>query len=144
MSESKFEQNEDFDAGVDLRKQVLGDAHVEASLSRAAADPFMKPIQQLTTEVGWGKVWARPGLPRNIRSMLSIALLATLGKPDELQHHILGALNNGVTKDEIMEVLLHTTVYAGFPVGLQGFRTAKEFFDAHQDAEARKEEEDIE
>lgn len=147
MPQQEFEKNENFDKGVALRKAVLGDAHVERSLSKAAEDPFMLPIQQLTTEVGWGLVWARPGLSRNVRSMLSVALLAALGKEDELQNHILGALNNGVTKDEIQEVLLHTTVYAGFPVGLQAFRTAKAFFDAQEAATAapeRDSEEDVE
>jgi len=74
--------------------------------------------------------WARPGLERRVRSMLSVTLLAALGKRDELRTHLLGALNNGVSKDEIQEVLLHTTVYAGFPVGLEAFRVAKELFDS--------------
>ena len=145
MPQGDYEHNENFDKGVALRKEVLGEAHVERSLSRAAEDPFMQPIQQLTTEVGWGLVWARPGLPRNVRSMLSIALLAALGKDEELQNHILGALNNGVSKDQIREVLLYTTVYAGFPVGLKAFRTAKEFFDGHEAGDAAtQDEEDVE
>jgi 4-carboxymuconolactone decarboxylase len=127
-----------------LRKEVLGAAHVDGSLARAKEDPFMLPIQQLTTDVGWGKVWARPGLERKVRSMLSVALLAALGKRDELRNHILGALNNGATKDEIQEVLLHTTVYAGFPVGLEAFREAKAFFDAHEAAGREQQEEDVE
>ena len=130
MAQTDYDWTEDFEKGVALRKEVLGDAHVEASLARGKEDPFMLPIQQLTTDVGWGKVWARPGLDRRVRSMLSVTLLAALGKRDELRNHLLGALNNGVTKEEIQEVLLHTTVYAGFPVGLEAFRTAKDLFDA--------------
>ena len=144
MPQTDFEHTADFEKGVALRKEVLGVAHVEASLARATEDPFMLPIQQLATEVGWGKVWARPGLGRNVRSMLSVALLAALGKRDELRNHILGALNNGVTKDEIREVLLHTAVYAGFPVGLEAFREAKAFFDARESAEQERQEEDPE
>lgn len=132
MAEEKFDRNAMFEKGVALRKEVLGDAHVERSLAKGEEDPFMLTIQQLTTEVGWGQVWARPGLERKMRSMLSVALLAALGKRDELQNHIQGALNNGATKEEIKEVLLHTTVYAGFPVGLEAFRVAKDFFDTHE------------
>jgi 4-carboxymuconolactone decarboxylase len=138
MPQTDYDWTADFEKGVALRKEVLGDAHVERSLARGKEDPFMLPIQQLTTDVGWGKVWARPGIERRVRSMLSVTLLAALGKKDELKTHLLGALNNGVTKDEIQEVLLHTTVYAGFPVGLEAFRVAKELFDG-LDAEAARE-----
>ena len=138
MAQTDYEWTEDFKKGVRLRKDVLGEAHVERSLAKGKEDPFMLPIQQLTTDVGWGKVWARPGLERRVRSMLSVTLLAALGKKDELRTHLQGALNNGVTKDEIQEVLLHTTVYAGFPVGLEAFRVAKEMFDSLDAEEARK------
>ena len=140
MSQRDYDWTEDFEKGVALRKAVLGEAHVERSLAKGREDPFMLPIQQLTTDVGWGKVWARPGLERRVRSMLSVTLLATLGKKDELRNHLLGALNNGVTRDEIQEVLLHTTVYAGFPVGLESFRVAKELFDELDDAVEREDE----
>ena len=140
MAQTDYEWTEGFEKGVALRKKVLGDAHVESSLKRGKEDPFMLPIQQLTTDVGWGKVWARPGLERRVRSMLSVTLLAALGKKDELRTHLLGALNNGVTKDEIQEVLLHTTVYAGFPVGLEAFRVAKELYDSLETEAARKKE----
>jgi len=144
MPQKDFERTEDFDKGVAVRKEVLGAAHVDGSLARAKEDPFMLPIQQFTTEFAWGRVWARPGLERKIRSMLSVALLAALGKRDELRNHILGALNNGATKDEIQEVLLHTAVYAGFPVGLEAFREAKAFFDAHEAARHDEQEDDVE
>ena len=129
-----------YDTGMRTRRAVLGDAHVDRSLAKGKEDPFMLPIQQLTTDVGWGKVWARPGLERRVRSMLSVTLLAALGKRDELKTHLLGALNNGVTKEEIQEVLLHTTVYAGFPVGLDSFRVAKELFDSLEAEAAKKDE----
>jgi 4-carboxymuconolactone decarboxylase len=138
MPQTDYDRTADFEKGVALRKEVLGDAHVERSLARGKEDLFMLPIQQLTTDVGWGKVWARPGLERRVRSMLSVTLLAALGKKDELKTHLQGALNNGVTKDEIQEVLLHTSVYAGFPVGLEAFRVAKELFDGLDAEAARK------
>jgi len=138
MPQTDYDWTADFEKGVALRKEVLGDAHVERSLARGKEDPFMLPIQQLTTDVGWGKVWARPGLERRVRSMLSVTLLAALGKKDELKTHLLGALNNGVTKDEIQEILLHTTVYAGFPVGLEAFRVAKELFDGLEAEDGKK------
>lgn len=144
MSEGDYDWTEDFEKGVALRKAVLGEDHVERSLARGKEDPFMLPIQQLTTDVGWGKVWARPGLERRVRSMLSVTLLAALGKKDELKNHVLGALNNGVTRDEIQEVLLHTTVYAGFPAGLEAFRVAKELFDELDAAAERADEVDPE
>jgi 4-carboxymuconolactone decarboxylase len=134
MQQRNFEATEDLNKGVALRKEVLGATHVERSLARAKEDPFILPMQQFATEFAWGKIWARPGLELKVRSMLSIALLAALGKRDELRNHILGALNNGATKEEIQEVLLHTAVYAGFPAGLEAFREAKAFFDAYETA----------
>lgn len=144
MSETDYNETEDFTKGVAVRKAVLGAAHVDGSLAKAKEDPFMLPMQQFTTECAWGKVWARPGLERKIRSMLSVSLLAALGKRDEMRNHILGALNNGATKDEIREVLLHTAVYAGFPVGLEAFREAKAFFDAHEAGGHDEQEDDVE
>jgi 4-carboxymuconolactone decarboxylase len=144
MTERDYDWTEDFEKGVNLRKAVLGDAHVDRSLEKGKEDPFMMPIQQLTTDVGWGKVWARPGLERRERSMLSVTLLAALGKREELKTHLQGALNNGVTRGEIQEVLLHTTVYAGFPVGLDSFRVAKELFDDLDAKADRKDEVDPE
>ena len=113
-----------------LRKTVLGDAHVERSLNNAEADPFMLPIQQLTTEFGWGTVWTRPGLERKTRSFLSCAFLLALGKHEEFKTHVRGAINNGVTPEELVEVLIQAGLYCGFPVALEGTRLAKQVLEA--------------
>ena len=129
MPDSVFDDNERFLAGLELRKQVLGEKHVERSMTAALDDPFLRPIQQMTVEFGWGQVWNRPGLPLKVRSFLSVAFLAALGKHAELRTHIRGALNNGATPEEISEVLLQAAVYCGMPVGLECFRIAKEVLD---------------
>ncbi len=130
MSKSSFEETPRFSEGLRLRRRVLGDAHVNRSLAHAEDDDFSRPVQQLTTEFGWGAVWARPGLEPKVRSFLSVALLASLGKHDELRTHLRGAINNGATREEIREVLLHAGVYCGLPVALESTRIAKEVLDA--------------
>jgi 4-carboxymuconolactone decarboxylase len=129
MTDSVFDENERFLAGLALRKKVLGDEHVERSMTAALDDPFLRPIQQMTVEFGWGHVWDREGLPLKLRSFLSVAFLAALGKHAELRTHIRGALNNGVTAEELSEVFLQAAVYCGMPVGLECFRIAKEVLD---------------
>ena len=129
MSDSVFDDNERFLAGLELRKRVLGETHVERSMKAAVDDPFLRPIQQMTVEFGWGQVWNRPGLPLKLRSFLSVAFLAALGKHAELRTHIRGALNNGATPEELGEVLLQAAVYCGMPVGLECYRIAKEVLD---------------
>lgn len=129
MADSGFEDNEKFLAGLALRRQVLGEEHVERSMAAALEDPFLRPIQQMAVEFGWGQVWNRPGLPLKVRSYLSVAFLAALGKHAELRSHIRGALNNGATPEELTEVLLQAAVYCGMPVGLECFRIAKEVLD---------------
>jgi len=113
-----------FATGEQTRRAVLGDRHVDASL--AAATEFTRPLQELVTEYGWGAVWSRPGLPRKIRSMLNLAMLTALNRPHELKTHVRGALTNGVTEDEIREVLLQTAVYCGMPAAIDSFRVARE------------------
>ena len=130
-----FDQNQNFKQGLDMRKKVLGETHVERSLNKAQEDPFMLPIQQMATEFGWGQVWTRPGLPLKTRSFLSMAFLAALGKHDEFRVHVRGAVNNGATREEITELLLQASLYCGFPVGLECFRIAKEVLD-QMEAEA--------
>jgi 4-carboxymuconolactone decarboxylase len=115
--------------GLRLRREVLGDDHVDRSLARAGEDPMLGPVQDLVNEFGWGAVWARPGLERKVRSFLSIACLAAMGKPDELRAHLRGAVNNGATREEIREVILHAGVYCGLPVALECTRIAKEVLD---------------
>jgi 4-carboxymuconolactone decarboxylase len=115
-----------FDTGLQIRKEVLGAEFVEKSL--AAADDFNMPMQRLTTEYCWGAVWGREGLPRTTRSMLNLAMLSILNRPHELKMHLKGALNNGVTKEEIREVLMQVAIYGGIPSGVDAFRVAKETF----------------
>jgi len=129
MPDHAFDNNERFLQGLALRKQVLGEKHVERSMAAALNDPFLQPIQQMTVEFGWGQIWNRPGLPLKVRSFLSVAFLAALGKHDELRTHLRGALNNGATAEELSEVLLQAAVYCGMPVGLECFRIAKEVLD---------------
>jgi 4-carboxymuconolactone decarboxylase len=111
-----------FDTGLNIRRQVLGADYVDNSL--ASADEFMMTFQRITTEWCWGYAWGRPGLDLKTRSLLNLAMLTALGKSAELRLHVRGALNNGVTADEIKEVLLHATVYCGIPAGLEAFKTA--------------------
>jgi 4-carboxymuconolactone decarboxylase len=118
-----------FEKGLKLRKQVLGAAYVDRQLKNA--DAFSMPMQELATKSAWGLVWARPGLPRKVRSMLNIAMLVALGKAEELELHLDGAIRNGVTKKEIGEILLHSAIYCGYPAALGGFRVAREYFAAH-------------
>lgn len=113
-----------FDKGLEVRKAVLGAAFVENSIN--SADDFNRPLQELVTEFCWGAVWTREGLPRKIRSMLNLAMLTALNRPHELKMHVRGALRNGVSKDEIREVLLQATIYAGVPAGVDAFRVARE------------------
>jgi 4-carboxymuconolactone decarboxylase len=113
-----------FDKGLEVRKAVLGAEHVENSLK--TADDFNRPMQELVTEYCWGAVWTREALPRKIRSMLNIAMLTALNRPHELKLHVRGALRNGVTTEEIREVLLQTAIYCGVPAAIDAFRTARE------------------
>jgi 4-carboxymuconolactone decarboxylase len=129
MAESKFRHTETFTQGLAVRREVLGDAHVERSLNRAQQDPFLLPVQQLATEYAWGAIWTRPGLERKTRSFLALAYLAALGKHDEFRTHVVGAVNNGATREEICEVLLQAAVYCGLPVALESTRIAKEVLD---------------
>jgi 4-carboxymuconolactone decarboxylase len=115
-----------FERGLAVRREVLGKDYVDASLARA--DDFMAGFQQITTEVAWGTIWTRPGLERKTRSMIVLAMLAALSKPQELKLHVKGALTNGVTRDEIKEILMQACVYAGIPAGLEAFRAAAETF----------------
>ena len=117
-------ENKKFEEGLAVRRAVLGDEYVNRSL--ANADEFMRPMQELVTEDCWGTIWTRPGLPRKTRSLLNVALLTVLNRPHELKLHVRGALNNGCTKEEIQEVLLHVAVYCGMPAGVDGFRNAAE------------------
>ena len=115
-----------FDRGLAIRKDVLGKEFVEKSFE--SADDFNMPMQELTTEYCWGYVWTRPGLPKKTRSMLNLAMLAALNRGPELKLHVNGALNNGLTKEEIKEIFLQVAIYCGIPAGLDAFKTARDVF----------------
>jgi 4-carboxymuconolactone decarboxylase len=115
-----------FDKGMKLRKQVLGADYVERSM--AGADEFSLAMQELATEYCWGYVWTRPGLALRDRSLINIAMISALNRPHELKLHVKAALNNGVTREEIREVLLQVAAYCGVPAGIDGTRIAREAF----------------
>jgi 4-carboxymuconolactone decarboxylase len=115
-----------FEKGLRIRREVLGAEHADASISKA--DDFSRPMQELVTEYCWGKVWARPGLDRKTRSLLNLAMLTALNRPHEVKLHIRGALNNGCSKNDIMEVFLQTAIYCGVAAAIDSFRVAKETF----------------
>jgi 4-carboxymuconolactone decarboxylase len=119
-------QSELFKKGLEVRRAVLGTEYVDGSLARA--DDFFAAFQKLTTEYAWGEIWSRPGLPRKTRSMLNLAMLTALNRSAELKLHVKGALTNGVTRDEIKEILLQTGIYCGIPACLDAFKTVGEVF----------------
>jgi 4-carboxymuconolactone decarboxylase len=123
-----------FDKGLDIRREVLGADYVNKALATAMADPLMAPLQELVTQYCWGEIWGRPGLERRTRSMINLAMLTALNRPHEVKIHLRGALNNGVSREEIVEVLLQTMIYCGVPAAIDSFRIAKEVF-AEADAE---------
>jgi 4-carboxymuconolactone decarboxylase len=118
-----------FDKGLEIRKSVLGKEYVEKSI--ASADDFNKPLQELVTEYCWGWCWGRETLPKKTRSMLNLAMLSVLNRPHELKLHVKGALRNGVSKDEIREILLQVGIYAGIPAAVDSFRLAREAINEH-------------
>jgi 4-carboxymuconolactone decarboxylase len=116
-----------YEDGLAVRREVLGAEYVDRSL--AAADPFTRELQNFVTEWCWGGVWTRPGLARKTRSLLNLAMLTALNRPHEIKLHVRGAINNGVTREEMTEVFLQAGVYAGVPAAVDAFRAAKEVFD---------------
>lgn len=115
-----------YEKGRQVRAQVLGEAYVANAMQQA--DDFSGPLQDLVTEYAWGAVWGREELPLKTRSMLNLAMIAILNRPHELRTHLRGALNNGVTRDEIREIFLQVAVYAGMPAAVDSFRIAREVF----------------
>jgi 4-carboxymuconolactone decarboxylase len=113
-----------YEKGLAIRKAVLGAEYVEKSL--AGADAFTLPMQKFVTQYCWGEAWGNPTLSRRDRSLINLAMLSILNRPHELKLHVKGALTNGVTRDEIREVLLQVAVYAGVPAGIDATRVAKE------------------
>ena len=117
---------ERYNEGLEIRRAVLGAEYVDRAI--ASADDFNRPLQELVTEYCWGAVWSRPGLDRRTRSIVNLAMLGALNRPHELKLHVKGALKNGLTKDEIKEILLQVAVYCGVPSGIDAFRNAREAF----------------
>lgn len=113
-----------FNKGLELRRKVLGEEYVDASLAKA--DEFMMAFQNITTEWCWGYAWSRPGLDHKSRSLINIAMLTALNRMNEVKLHVRGALRNGATEEEIRETLIHATVYCGIPAGLDAFKCAHE------------------
>jgi 4-carboxymuconolactone decarboxylase len=113
-----------FQDGLQIRKQVMGDAFVANAFEKA--DDFTSPLQQYITRNAWGTVWCRDGLDLKTRSLITLAMLTAMGRTHELKGHVRGARNNGATIEEIREVFLHATVYCGVPLANDAFRAAQE------------------
>ena len=127
-----MDERERYDKGLSVRRAVLGDAHVDRTLARR--DAFNEEFQELITRYAWGEIWTREGLPRHTRSLLTIAMMVALNRSEELALHLRAARNNGVTRDEIKEVLLQTAIYCGVPAANSAFHLADRVF-REQDAE---------
>lgn len=121
-----MDERERYAAGLTTRRAVLGDAHVDAALT--SRTPFTGEFQELITRYAWGEIWSRPGLPRPTRSLLTLAMLVALNRGEEFRLHVRGALRNGVTRDEIKEMLLQSAIYCGVPAANAAFRMAAEVF----------------
>lgn len=120
------ERSKTYEAGLATRKKVLGEEHVARSMNNV--NEFNAPLQDFLVEHAWGAVWTRDGLSRKERSMINLAMLTALNRPHELKLHLKGALNNGLTKDQIREIFLQTAVYCGAPAAIDAFRTAEQLF----------------
>jgi len=123
-----------YEAGMKVRRAVLGDAHVDRSLTKRTE--FNNEFQDLITRYAWGEIWTRPGLPRHTRSLLTLGLMIALNRSDEFKLHVRAAFNNGVTRDEIKEVILQCAIYAGVPAANSAFHMAEEVF-AQMESAAR-------
>ncbi|HET8747930.1 MAG TPA: carboxymuconolactone decarboxylase family protein [Ramlibacter sp.] len=121
-------QDPETQAGLATRRKVLGDEYVDNALNRAT--PFTDPMQELVTKHAWGNTWQRRGLDLRTRSIVTVSMLVALNRPHELKAHVRGALNNGVTKEELREIFLHASVYCGFPAAIDALRTAAEVIEA--------------
>ena len=122
-----MEERERYSNGLEVRRAVLGDAHVDRALSRGNA--FNQEFQELITRYAWGEIWSRPGLPRKTRSMITLAMMVALNRTEEFRLHLRAAFNNGVTREEIKEVLLQTAIYSGVPAANHAFHVAQEILD---------------
>lgn len=123
-----MDDRERYEAGMKVRRAVLGDAHVDATLKKR--NEFNDAFQDLITRYAWGEIWSRPGLPRATRSLITVAMLVALNREDELRMHLRAALRNGVSHEEIREALLQSAIYCGVPAANSAFRIAQEIFAA--------------
>ena len=126
-----MDERERHASGMKVRRAVLGDAHVDKA--QAAKNAFSEPFQDLITRYAWGEIWSRPGLPRHTRSLITLAMMIALNRPDEFRLHLRAAANNNVTREEIQELLLHSAFYCGVPAANSAFHIAQEVF-AEMDA----------
>jgi 4-carboxymuconolactone decarboxylase len=131
-----MDEREKYDRGLGVRRSVLGDAHVDRSLQNLT--PFNEDFQNLLTRYAWGEIWSRPGLSRQTRSLLTLAMMVALNRPDEFRMHIRAALNNGVSREEIAEVLLQSAIYCGVPAANASFHIAEQVFAEIDGEGARK------
>jgi 4-carboxymuconolactone decarboxylase len=115
-----------FEKGLSIRREVLGAEYVDNAIG--TADDFNRPLQELVTQYCWGEIWGRPGLDRKTRSLMNLAMISALNRPHEVKAHIKGALNNGLTKDDIKEAFLQVAIYCGVPAAVDSFRIAREVF----------------
>jgi 4-carboxymuconolactone decarboxylase len=125
-------EDERYDAGLEVRRAVLGDAHVDRSLANRT--DLTTEFQNLITRYAWGEIWTRPGLPRHTRSLLTIAMMVALNRNEELALHLRAAKNNGVSRDEMKEVLMQTAIYCGVPAANSAFHLAQKIFDEMDEA----------
>ena len=121
-----MDERDRYETGMKVRRAVLGDAHVDRTLTRR--NDFNSEFQELITRYAWGEIWTRPGLPRHTRSLLTVAMMVALNRADEFRLHVRAAFNNGVTRDEIREVLLQAAIYCGVPAANTAFHLAEEVF----------------
>ena len=121
-----MDERERFETGMKFRREVLGDAHVDAAIAKRNA--FSEAFQDLITRYAWGEIWTRPGLPRQTRSLITVAMLVALNREEELRMHLRGALKNGATQEEIRETLLQSAIYCGVPAANSAFRIAQDIF----------------
>jgi len=122
-----MDDRERFDVGMAVRREVLGDEHVDRTI--AAADKFTAEFQDLITRYAWGEIWTRPGLPRPTRSLIAIAMMVAMNRTEELRMHLRAAVRNGVSRDEIKEVLLQSAIYCGAPAANGAFHLAQSVFE---------------
>lgn len=126
-----MDERERYEKGLTVRRAVLGDAHVDGSLK--SRNDFNAEFQELITRYAWGEIWTRPGLPRHTRSLLTIAMMVALNRSDEFRLHLRAAFSNGVTREEIKELLLQAAIYCGVPAANSAFHAAQEVFNGMEE-----------